>query len=207
MQDKCEAACDNDTAKPASIVSPVRNQLLALGEEQEELLQGIISSYVQRMGLAEGNEARPVAQEILQESIVEALDHADSFDPGRQLVAWLLGIALNRIRHRKVEAAKRQQRELSFSQLSRLYAEPIEGELPAQFTISVQPGPEEIIVSDEQAKALLSLVSTDDQQVLRLAFLEDFSRDALAHHLGLTPGAVRVRLHRALASQRAAWIA
>ncbi|HLX41596.1 MAG TPA: sigma-70 family RNA polymerase sigma factor [Ktedonobacteraceae bacterium] len=196
----------------ASTVLPhASNQLLVFIEEQSGPLQGIICTYVQSMGLATGDAIKPTALEILQETVIEALHHADRYDPSRRIMAWLLGIALNVIRRKKAETLKRRQRELSFSQLTRLYSEapePIsENDLLDQLIASSQMGPEQTIESDEQVNALLSLVSIGDQQILRLALLEDFEGEALARRLGITSGATRVRLHRALHRLRTAWIA
>lgn len=171
-------------------------------------LLGIIRSYVQSMGLATGEEVKPVAQEVLQEAVVEALNHVDRFDPTRQLMAWLLGIALNVIKRKKVQAAKHQRRELFLSQLSLLHPDSTnETDLLDEMLPSNMAGPEQEIEDKERAQALLSLVSADDQEILRLAFLEDYERDALARQLGLAPGTARVRLHRALNRLRSAWIA
>src|SRR5205809_4892802 len=81
-------------------------------------LLGIIRSYVQRMGLARGEEISAVAVEVLQEVVIEALDHAGRFNPSGQPMAWLLGIAINVINRKKAEFVKRSQRELSMSELS-----------------------------------------------------------------------------------------
>lgn len=208
MQEERNPTQVDNEADPASSLSHMRSQLLSLGEEQAALLLRIIGSYVQKMGLATASEVQAVAQEVMQEAIVEALEHSNLFDPDRQLTMWLLGIALNIIRHKKAQKLRHQRREFSFDQLSRLYAEPMsENDLLDQIAPSAQLSPEQMVESDEQINDLLSLVSLDDQQILRLAFLEDVTRDALAQHLGLTAGAARVRLHRALAHLRAAWIA
>jgi DNA-directed RNA polymerase specialized sigma24 family protein len=58
-------------------------------------LLGIIRSYVKRMGLASGEDVSAVALEVLQEVVLEALDHAGRFNPTGQPMAWLLGIAMN----------------------------------------------------------------------------------------------------------------
>lgn len=160
------------------------------------------------MGLATGDEVKSVAQEVVQEVVIEALERADRFDPTRQHRAWLLGISLNIIRRKKAAETKRQQRELSLGHLSTMHSQPIsENELLDQLLSSAQIEPEQMVEADEQADALLSLVSLDDQRILRLAFLEDFERDALARRLGVTSGTARVRLHRALSRLRAAWTA
>ena len=169
-------------------------------------LLGILRSYVQRMGLARGEEVSAVAVEVLQEVVIEALDHADRFNPTGQPMAWLLGIAINVIKRKKVELAKHSQRELSIGEISLAQEEHLsEDELFDQIMADSSAGPDQEIAANEQAELLLSLVSPEDQQILMLAFLQGFEREALAEKLGISPGATRVRLHRALKRLRLAW--
>ncbi len=169
-------------------------------------LLGIIRSYVKRIGLARGEEVSAVALEVLQEVVLEALDHADRFDPTSQPMAWLLGIAINVIKRNKYELIKRSQRELSMSDLSLRREEHVsESELLDQLVANSYAGPDQEIAANEQAELLLSLVSPEDQHILTLAFLQGFEREALAQKLGISPGATRVRLHRALKRLRLAW--
>jgi len=169
-------------------------------------LLGIIRSYVQRMGLARGEEVSAVAIEVLQEVVLEALDHADRFNPSGQPMAWLLGIAINVIKRKKAELARRSQRELSIGDLSLMQEEHLsENELFDQLTADSSAGPDQEIAANEQAELLLSLVSPEDQHILMLAFLQGFEREALAQKLGISAGATRVRLHRALKRLRLAW--
>ncbi len=210
MQEEPGTTYRESNREAPTVLPHASNQLLTFIEEQSEPLQGIICAYVQSMGLATGDAVKPVALEVLQETVIEALHHVDRYDPSRRMMAWLLGIALNVIRRKKAETLKRQRRELSLSQLTRLHSEatePIsEDDLLDLLMVSSQVGPEQTIESDEQVNALLSLVSSDDQQILRLALLEDFEREVLAQRLGITSGATRVRLHRALHRLRTAWI-
>jgi len=158
------------------------------------------------MGLARGEEVPAVALEVLQEVAIEALDHADRFNPTGQPMAWLLGIATNVIKRKKAEFAKRSRREMPIAHLSIVQEEPLsEDELFDQIAAHTLAGPEQDIEANEQALAMLSLVSAEDQHILRLAFLYDFDREALAEKLGITSVAARVRLHRALSRLRAAW--
>src|SRR3974390_781362 len=69
-------------------------------------LLGIIRSYVVHMGLARGEDVTSVALEVLQQVVLEALDHADRFDSTGQPMAWLLGIAINIIKRNKAERIK-----------------------------------------------------------------------------------------------------
>jgi RNA polymerase sigma factor (sigma-70 family) len=161
---------------------------------------------VQNLTPFQREEVRVTALEIMQEVVIEALDHADRYDPSRQPMAWFLGIALNIIKRKKKKLVEGQRHELRFSQLAMSYPEPIsQDELLDSLTSSTQRGPEQVVEDEEQVRALLSLVSADDQRILSLAFLEDCERDILAQRLGTTPAAARVRLHRALRRLRAAW--
>jgi RNA polymerase sigma factor (sigma-70 family) len=121
-------------------------------------------------------------------------------------MAWMLGIAVNVIKRKRAELAQRARREMSIADLSIRQEEPLsEGELFDQIAPCSLAGPEQDIEANEQASSLLSLVSTEDQRILRLAFLYDCEREALAEQLGITPVAARVRLHRALSRLRGAW--
>src|SRR5260370_33005584 len=66
-------------------------------------LLGILRSYVQRMGLARGEEVSTVAVEVLQDVVIEALDNADRFNPPGQPKAGLLAKEHNVIKSKKDE--------------------------------------------------------------------------------------------------------
>ena len=169
-------------------------------------LLGIIRSYVMRMGLARGEEVSTVALEVLQEVVLEALDHADRFNPAGQPMAWLLGIAINVIKRKKYERIKRSQRELSMSDLSLMQEEGLsESDLFDQLATNTFAEPDQEIAANEQAELLLSLVSPEDQHILMLAFLQGFDRESPGSEARYFPGAARVRLHRALKRLRLAW--
>ena len=200
-----------DTARGVAYVTPAdaassKQRLVDFLTDNVATLLGTLRSYVKRTGLARGEEVAAAAVEVLQEVVVEALDHADRFNPTRQPMAWLLGIATNIIKRKKVEIAKRSRRELFIGELSTAQQEPLsEDELFDQITSCTSSGPEQDTEANEQAAMMLSLVSPEDQQLLMLAFLYGFEREALAEKLGITPVAARVRLHRALNRLRLAW--
>jgi len=196
----------NSPVIPSTTVSQARRLLMAFLTEHTATLLGSLRSYVQRMGLARGQAVPAVALEVLQEVALEALDHADRFDPDRQAIAWLLGIGMNVIRRKKAEAARRAQREVTFGHLA-LFLPQVqsEGDLLDLIAPFMLAEPAEEVEANEQASIILALVSPEDQRVLRLAILADFQREALARELGITPVAARVRLHRALNRLRLAW--
>ena len=71
-------------------------------------LTGILRVYALRAGLA-GDE--DTTGELLNSVVVEALAHAQRYDPARPPRAWLLGIAANLVHRRQVEMARLNQRE------------------------------------------------------------------------------------------------
>lgn len=169
------------------------------------MLLNSIRFYVLKFGLAAGTNVQPVAAEILQETVIEAMAHADAYIPTKSPMAWLLGIALNMIRRKRVAQAKQASRELPFSLLASQHSETGgEGEWQEQLLFSPDNGLEQEFETREQVASLLSLVSHEDQQVIVLALLEDFKRTGLAERLGLHPNAAGMRLRRALARLRAA---
>ncbi len=187
-------------------VAQTKHVLLDFLAENTGPLLGTLRSYVQRMGLAQGEAVAPTALEVLQETVIEALDHSGRFDPSRQPMAWLLGIAMNVIRRKRVERAKYYKHEFSIGQLTQVHGESLSEdeyfEMVAPLAFS---GPELDVEADEQANNILALVSPEDRQILRLAYVYEFERESLAQQLGITPGAARVRLHRALTRLRTAW--
>ena len=194
------------TFKTPFITASDKTKIIEFINDNIASLLGVIRSYVKRMGLASGEDVPAVAVEVLQEVVLEALDHADRFNPTGQPMAWLLGIAINVIKRNKSELVKRSQRELSMSEMSLLQEEHLsESELFDQLATNSFAEPDQEIAANEQAELLLSLVSPEDQRILMLAFLQGFKREALAQKLGISPGATRVRLHRALKRLRLAW--
>jgi RNA polymerase sigma-70 factor (ECF subfamily) len=174
-------------------------------QENTVPLLGIIRSYVVRVGLARGEAVQAAANDILNDAVIEALTHADRFDSTTQPMAWILAIAANVLKRKKTEATKRQQREALLSDLPNRSDVINDGDFFDQIAVLSHPGPEQAIETHEQVIEMLSTVSLDDQKVLRLALLHDLSTSTLAQMLSITPGAARVRLHRALNRLRTAW--
>jgi RNA polymerase sigma factor (sigma-70 family) len=175
-------------------------------QEETETLLGTLRYYLVRAGLADAQGAALAAVELLNEVVVEALEHADRFRPSGQPMAWLLGIAANLIKRKQAECATRNRRE---PLVRDLYPDAqgtlSEDELFDQLAALTVAEPALAWESNEAVSAILAHVSRTDQHILRLAVLHDLNGEELAQELGVTPGAARVRLHRALNRLRAAW--
>ncbi|WP_376797561.1 RNA polymerase sigma factor [Thermogemmatispora sp.] len=204
---KREPARSRLSAVPPATTEAARAELERYLIEHSQTLLENLRFYVVRLGLAPEGEARAIALEVLQEVAVEALGHAARFEPGRQPLAWLLGIGMNVIRRYKAERARQRQRELSPAYLAtRLPLEKTPSELEVFDQLqAAASGPEEEVEAEEAALALLALVDQEDREVLHLALVEGCERELLARQLGISPGAARVRLHRALQRLRRAF--
>ena len=70
-------------------------------ENADELLQ-TIALFVRKAGLAAGSAAEELSLELLSEVCCEALKKAECYDPARLAGPWLLGIAANLIKRKRV---------------------------------------------------------------------------------------------------------
>jgi RNA polymerase sigma factor (sigma-70 family) len=175
-------------------------------EMETETLLATLRYYLVRAGLADAQSAALAAVELLNEVVIEALEHADRFRSSGQPMAWLLGIAANLIKRKQAERATRNRREPLVRDLYLDVQDNLsEDELFDWLAALTVAEPALAWESNEAVSAILAHVSKTDQHILRLAVLHDLNGEELAQALGVTPGAARVRLHRALNRLRAAW--
>lgn len=134
------------------------------------------------------------AEDAAQEAVINAYRHLDSFRAESKFSTWLTMIAINegRKRLRKAKGAV----EASVEEM----AEDKEGDYtPAPLT-DWRGIPLETLERKELREVLhKAVVSLPDiyRQVFTLRDLEELNTEETAEALGLTPGVVKVRLHRA----------
>lgn len=171
-----------------------RNLLHQFIEREVDALRGILRTYALRLGIATPAESEQVAAELLSEVTVRALVYADRFNPSRGAMAWLLGIGLNCIRERRTRGARKEWREIPVRDLAQ--QSPLnDDELLDHYASIVD---ESALSAELEAAELLDGLPEADQKIIRLAVIHDLDAETIAHLLGITPGAARVRLHRAL---------
>ena len=164
-------------------------------EDETDALTRTLGFYLSRAGLTIS------ASELLSEVVVEALKHEDRFNPARQPRAWLLGLAANLIRRKQAELARLNRREPLARDLypgGKESGEPGDDDLFDWLTQFTPSEARETLDTNETVNVLLAGVSSDDAHILRLGILHSLDGEALARELGISPGAARVRLHRAL---------
>jgi RNA polymerase sigma-70 factor (ECF subfamily) len=129
------------------------------------------------------------AEDVAQEAFVRAFQSLDRFDTDRRFRPWLLSITANLARNRRRSIGRYLA---AVRRLVRASPDPV---TPAA-TRDARRWEAEILW-----QALRRLSSTD-QEVIYLRFFLELSVEETAEALGIPPGTVKSRLHRALARLR-----
>jgi RNA polymerase sigma-70 factor, ECF subfamily len=197
---KYQAETAAKASEPPSLrdltVLAARGQPAAIEALLEQIRPMVVRYCRARLGQISGHYhiADDVAQEVCI-AVVSALPRYR--DMGRPFASFVFGIASH-----KVADAMRNAARLAI---------PTE-DLPD--SPDDRPGPEETVVAyieAERARALLARLPLHQRELLVLRVLTGLSAEETGHALGMSPGAVRVAQHRALARlreiARAEWIA
>jgi RNA polymerase sigma-70 factor (ECF subfamily) len=181
----------------------VRTYLQRFLQEHAASLQAIICGYVAKMGLATGQNVEAVAAEVFQDAALEILAHTERFHPEMQPRAWFLAIAANILKRHRARYLKRHRFEVLTSNLAQESEQDVLDQI--MDARGGTGGPEQTLLSREGASELLAMVAPQDAQLLHMALVQGWDASALGQLMGITPGAARVRVHRALSRLRAAW--
>lgn len=173
-----------------------------IAEKSDDLLR-ILKHFVLRGGLAYGTDADAIAAELLSELVVVALKSQHNLKNPENPMPWFIGIAINLIKRKRSDGIRLNQREpllhdlYPFESLS-------EDEVIDRF-VGIAHQASTTLENSQVLNDILAGVSSDDAHILRLAVIYELDGVALGRELNITPGAARVRLHRALKRLRAFW--
>jgi RNA polymerase sigma-70 factor (ECF subfamily) len=184
------------TSLPDLIGLAARGQQAAIESLLEEIRPMIVRYCRARLGQISGQYH--IADDVAQEVCIAVLSALPRYrDMGRPFASFVFGIASH-----KVADAMRSAARLAI---------PTE-DLPDG--PDGRPGPEETVVAyieAERVRALLARLPLHQRELLVLRVLTGMSAEETGQALGMSPGAVRVAQHRALARLRAIareeWIA
>lgn len=183
----------------------VKHSLRRFIEHESEAMLGTLRYYLSRAGLAgRGEPLDSAARELLNAVVVEALSHEERFRASGQPRAWLLGIAANLVRRQQTELAQRDRREPLLRDLHPALEESMSDDELFDWIAEVAAvaSPDDLDTHDELTRLLTELMP-QDARIVRLAIFNGLDGAALARELGISAGAARVRLHRALNRLRA----
>jgi len=164
-----------------------------------EQFQALITPYLKSIKLIAYSilQNQPDTEEVVQEAILKAFTHISQLREGESFKAWLLQIAGNEARMRL-----RKDRKQLYSSVEQEIKE--KQFWPRQF-IDWRNMPSEELERKEVRAALTAALSSLDsgyREVFILRDIEHLSAIETGRILGLTPGAVNTRLHRARLQMR-----
>jgi len=135
---------------------------------------------------------RALAEDLVQDTFLTALERLGTFDGRSTLHLWLCGIARNKIR-----AQRRRLRPLAIEEVLARADPEIEAILMA---IDTEPLPEEVLEREETRElvgATLSSLPPAYREALVLKYVEELSTAEIAARSGRHPKATESVLHRA----------
>lgn len=141
------------------------------------------------------------ARSIMQETFLQAFEGLDSFRGDSKFTTWLYSIGINQARSRFRK--EKRHNLLSEDEIDRLQPSFSRG----RYTQNYEPWqPDEVASRSERQRLVREAIAElpdNYRVVVELRDIQEFSTDETAEILGMTSGAVRVRLHRARQALRA----
>jgi RNA polymerase sigma-70 factor (ECF subfamily) len=172
-----------------------RLMLAVANERDRQAFAAIFSYFAPRLKgfLLRSGITDPLAEEIIQETMLAVWQKADYFDPGRAGVStWIFTIA----RNQRIDRLRRERERTRDHADSDLGSEEQDEE----------PSAEAMMVSSEEASRLhaaLKTLSAEQAQILRLSFFMEKPHSDIARELGLPLGTVKSRVRLAMGHLRA----
>ena len=177
-----------------------RSILIQVVTEQRQQLMHSIQIQVQRFGLAQGMDSvNSLAEDILHDTVVQALRNVEKFNPTHRPLPWLSKIALNEARQ-LLRRRKTERKNVTLlrddSKVKRLTEEGNADVISDDeiFDMLYQPSN----VSQLSLNELLSLVNNDDREILEFAFVHGYQGKSLAEKLNISEAAAWKRQSRAI---------
>lgn len=135
------------------------------------------------------------AEDIAQEAFLRAFQELSRYDRGRRFYTWLYTICLNIIRNH-IKKTSRRQADFRKGNISSGLLETDMGQLES-------PGADELHKErEEQLAGCLDKLSPGLRELLVLRFYQGLSFEEIAGITGLSQGAVKMRVYRALEKLR-----
>ena len=139
-----------------------------------------------------------LAEDCLQETFLKAFDKIDGFEGRSALGTWLHSILVNQSLM-KLRKTKRERHEQIDELMPQFDSNACRIEAPWSYLAT----PDELLEQDQTRALVQSKIDQLPESyriVLQLRDIEEFDTETVAAMLDITPGAAKVRLHRARAA-------
>jgi RNA polymerase sigma-70 factor, ECF subfamily len=135
------------------------------------------------------------AQEAVQEAFLSAFKALPTFRGGARLSTWLHRIAVNAALMRARSRKRRRETQIE-ELLPRFTAGGHHAEAPVAWSEAADAGPERE-EERELVRRAIDELPEGYRTLLLLRDIEGWENSAIAEHLGITPNAAKIRVHRA----------
>ena len=181
---------------------PSLDELRAGDEAAYEKLVILFSPWMRRVARKHVHSAG-LAEDIVQETWLAVLRELDTFQGRSSLKTWIFQILVNQAK----SAGRRERRVIAVDPLHHRIDRPgAAAGWPCPATAAPVAWPDDLVVADEAARAILAAVATlppRDAQIIALRDIQGLSAPEAAEQLGISAGNQRVLLHRARVRLRA----
>ena len=175
---------------------PSLDELRAGDEAAYEKLVILFSPWMQRVARKYVHSAG-LAEDIVQETWLAVLRELDTFQGRSSLKTWIFQILVNQAK----SAGRRERRVIAVDPLHHCIDQPgAAAGWRGAGTAAHVARPEDLVVADETARAILGAVAAlppRDAQIIALRDIQGLSAPEAAEQLGISAGNQRVLLHRA----------
>jgi len=172
--------------RPAAVIEADTALAMALCDGDEDAVRELVDRFGGLVFTVANRilDDREAAEDIAQQTFVQAWRRADSFEAGRDFAPWLATIA----RRLAIDVARREQRRPSTSLDD---ADPGHADL-----VTLPPSAEQIEAVWAVRDAIESL-GDSDREIVRLQHLAGHTHAEIAERLEIPIGTVKSRTHRA----------
>lgn len=134
----------------------------------------LVEGYLRRMAPQE------VVPDLVQETFLHVIRARHTFRPDSPFVPWLLAVARHTLLQSRRRYARRWSREIGMDRY------------PEAATAAATTDP----LDRRRVEETLDRLAPEQRELAWMAWVEGFTSPEIAKITGLTPGAVKVRLHR-----------
>jgi len=168
----------------------------AIERDYRLLERGVRVLVVRMAGPLRDHEIDGIVHETINETWIRAVRNEHRFDPARPALPWMLAIATNVLLERR-RATYRDRRQVPQTDLT--------DEMLLENMLSTQDSKIDSTSNQHAVQAVLAELPTETRKLLEARFSDGLDGPALAARLGISHGAARVRLCRALQQFRERW--
>jgi len=171
----------------------------AIEKDYRALERAVRVLVLRTTGPLRGHEIDGIVHETINETWIRAVRTEHRYDSSRPALPWLLAIATNVLLERR-RAKFRDRRQLPETDL-------LVGETLLENMHGAQDAAADSNSDRLAVQAVLAELPAETRSLLEARFVQGLSGPALAERLGISHGAARVRLCRAMQQFRERWLA